>query len=174
MQNQPEIIHCVLVGGPRRRQAAAFFGKWLQAASHMDDLWQEACCDPKFARGVERLRVVFEPNFDLVAIELVTQLKPDLFYKYEPLIVSLADWEGDEVTIMILAGLFAKVGLRYDFAIPEILTVDVVRAACLRLASTEDEQHSLHPEYVVESLSPEMAGRWKATQMCMDLNQGIR
>ena len=160
-----EVPHYLLFAGPRLRQSAAFFWEVAANIKSLKRILAGGKAGSKICDWADRLSVAFEPNFELAAIQLLARLKPHPFYNYQPFVVDLACEEGVEITLMALAGLFEKFGSRYDFAIPNLLTLDVVKAACLQLASTEHDKYWLHPEYVVESVSPEMAENWEATQM---------
>ena len=153
----------ILLEPPPRLDAPAFFSKWLPAAVEMQDLWIKARAERTFSRSIERL-VWFEPNFALAAIELVAQLKIASFERYEAIVVPALEERGEEVTVMILAGLFKKVDRRYQFCLPATtLSLGAVKAAALQFASTEDADFTLHSESVVEVQVPAaeqaMAGR---------------
>ncbi len=98
-----------------------FSVNWLRAANRMQELWCEALKENGFKASVLPLHCWFEPDFGLTAMEIVSKLRPDSFFKYEPILLSPFDEHGESVVTMILSGLFKQVGHRYDFFYSKVI-----------------------------------------------------
>ena len=57
---------------------AEFYGNWLLAAAKAETLWKEASDDPDFAKQVDRLSVVFIPDFGIAATVFLMHLEDNL------------------------------------------------------------------------------------------------
>ena len=164
---------CILIAGPTFHNAAGLVGKWLQSASDIDKLWKQACKDKDFAKSVEKLRLVYEPDFGITAMRLVTRLRYNGEQRYRALIVPLSSEDAAIFAIMLRVGLFERRDSRYEMSIACSVTLESVKAAAQYLASTWEDEYGLHPEYFVEVLSPTTACAWRDSMMCTDLARGI-
>jgi hypothetical protein len=68
---------CILIEEPRWADAE-FYGKWLLAAAKAEALWTEALEDPIFQKQVERLTIIYLPDFSITATVMMSQLKKNL------------------------------------------------------------------------------------------------
>jgi hypothetical protein len=144
---------------------AEFYGKWLLAAAKADALWKEAIKDSAFEMQVNRLLVVYIPDFSIVATVLLSRLVKNLV----SFVVRLNDEEeGEEFAMMVEMGLFILTGQRYQMVIPTRLNMDRVKRAALKFAKTEDEEYYLHPEYLVATMPYAEAKAWQSRLREMD------
>ncbi len=157
---------CVLIESPRWGDAE-FFGKWLLAADKANRLWSEAAKDSNFAKGVERLRVVYAPDFGDAALSLFLELR----YEFVTFLVRLDSDEGELFAMMAEMGFFALTGQRYQMIIPARLSITKVKRALLRFAQTEDNEYALHPEHLVTAMPFVEAKAWQKRLRAMDENQ---
>jgi hypothetical protein len=139
---------CILIESPKWGDAA-FCGKWLSAAAHAETLWREARKDPEFDNQVERVCVVFIPDFGIGASVMLRRL---LNVYRTSLLLNLDSETGEECVMMIRMGLFAPFNERYRMSIPSGLNLSKVKEATLTYAETEDEEYALHPEYLVNTM----------------------
>jgi hypothetical protein len=139
----------ILVEGPKWGDAE-FYGKWLLAAAKAEALWLKALKSPIFQKQVDRLTIVYLPNFSIAATVMISQLE-----KY---LVSFAiQLNGEEVlvdafVIMAEMGFFVLTGQRYQMAIPTHLNIEKVKKAALKFAQTEDDECYLHPEDLIATM----------------------
>ena len=125
----------VLIEGPRWGDAE-FYGKWLSAAAEAEAFWKEAFKDPGFKKQVERVCVVYIPDFGMTASVMLMQLKE---YR-TTFVVSLDSEEVEEFAMMVAMGtFFVPINQRYQMALPSRLTAAKVKAAILKYAQTESE-----------------------------------
>ncbi len=153
----------VLVEGPRWADVE-FYGKWLLAAAKADALWKKAIKDAGFMKRVDRLMVVYIPDFSIAATVLLSRLEKNLV----SLLVKLNEEEVEPFVVMVEMGFFARTGQRYQMVIPLQLNMDVVKSAALKLAKTEDEEYGLHPERLVATLPYTLAKEWQTRLRQMD------
>jgi hypothetical protein len=111
-----------LVEGPRWADTE-FYGSWLLAIAKADAigpaarcslLWKEAIKDHSFEKEVDRLMVVFIPDFSITATVLLSRLETNL----ASFLVELDEEEGEEFVMMVEMGFFALTGQRYQMVIP--------------------------------------------------------
>ena len=155
---------CVLVKGPNWGDAE-FCGKWLLAAAQAETFWKEACKDPEFEKQVER--VIYDfciPDFGISALVMVMRLEEYM----TTFVLDLDSEEGAAFVMMFTMGFFAATSLGYRMAIPSDLTVAKVKGATLKYAETEDEECTLHPEYLVNTMSFPEARAWQNRLRAVD------
>jgi len=161
---------CILIEGPSWGNAE-FYGKWLLAAAQAETFWKEALKDPVFEKQVERVSVVYMPDFGIAASMMLMQLEEHR----TTFVLDLHSEDGDDFAMMITMGFFAPYNERYRMTIPADLSVTRVKAAVLKYAQTEDEEYVLHPEYLVNTMSFPEARAWQnrlsaLDQFCKDSN----
>jgi hypothetical protein len=161
---------CVLIEGPSWGNAE-FYGKWLLAAAQAETFWKEALKDPDFEKQVERVSVVYMPDFGIAASMMLIQLEEHR----TTFVLDLHSEDGDDFAMMITMGFFAPYCGRYRMTIPFNLSVTKVKAAVLKYAQTEDKEYVLHPEYLVNTMSFSEARAWQnrlsaLDQFCKDSN----
>lgn len=149
---------CILVEGPMWGDTK-FYGKWLLAAAKADALWKKAIKDPIFEMQVERLLVVYVPDFSIAATVLLSRLEKNLV----AFVTRLNDeQEGEAFAMMVKMGFFILTGQRYQMVIPTLLSMEKVKKAALELAQTEDQEFYLHPEYLVATMASAEAKAWQS------------
>jgi hypothetical protein len=136
----------VLVEGPAWGDAK-FYGEWLLAAGQAETFWKEARKDPLFAKQVERLQVVYIPDFGIAASITVMRLEEYC----TSLVLDLDSYDGEDFAMMVGMGFFVRTHQSYQMTIPPCLTAKKVRAAVIQYANTEDEEYMLHPEFLITS-----------------------
>jgi hypothetical protein len=124
---------------------AEFYGNWLLAASKAEALRKEAFDDPDFEKQVDRLTVIYIPDFGISATLFLIRLKDNL----SSFVISFCEDEGVDFVLMTELGFFVRTARGYQMAIPADLTLTKVKAAALTYAQTEDDKSYLHPEVVV-------------------------
>jgi hypothetical protein len=145
----------VLIEGPHFTDDAGFFGQWLLAAEKGDQLWDQAIEDRAFAAEVDKLTLleVFKIFFCEKALSLLTQWTR----KYPAFVFPIDCPAGQSFPVMAQLGFFALTGPqpRYRMTIPTNLDISVLKAMTIKLIGTLDvHKHWLHPEYLVETISP--------------------
>jgi hypothetical protein len=65
-------------------------------------------------------------------------------------------------------GFFVRTGQRYHMIVPTQLNIDKVKTAVLKYAQTEDEDHDLHPEYLIATMPYAEAKVWQERLRVMD------
>jgi hypothetical protein len=138
----------VLVEGPQWGDAR-FYGEWLLAAAKAQVLWREALQDQEFARQVERVRIIYEPDFGIAASLTVMKLRNHC----TTFVLDLYTEDGEEFAMMVVMGLFVQCGHTCRMTIPPLLTLDSLKNAILTFARTEDHEYILHPEQLVTCMS---------------------
>src|SRR5436190_9403376 len=113
MNKDMEIEHsgdqlCILVEGPRSG-IAEFYGNWLLAASKAETFWKQAYSEPDFAQKVDRLTVVYFPDFGLAACGLLMRLNGGL----GSFIIDFNEVELEEFVMMAEMGFFFRSGESY-------------------------------------------------------------
>jgi hypothetical protein len=153
-----------LIEGPRWADTK-FYGNWLLAAAKANDLWTEAINDPSFREQVDRLLIVYYPDFNIRATVLLSRLEQNL----ASLVVNLdGEEEPEEFAMMVGMEFFVLTGQRYQMVIPPRLTLGKVKEAALALAETEDEDFCLHPEHIVTTIPDAEAKEWQSRLRGMD------
>jgi hypothetical protein len=138
----------ILVAGPHWGDAE-FYGNWLLAAARAEAFWKKACSEPDFGIAVDRLSVVYRPEFGIAAYVLLSLLKDHR----TSFVIDLNEDEVVDYFVMMSAmGFFVRSGQSYQMAIPTDLSLAKVKAAALNYAQTEDAEYSLHPELLVSSM----------------------
>ena len=146
---------------------AKFYGNWLLAAARADALWKKAIEAPSFCKQVERLMVVYTPDFGIGAIVLLSQIEK---YCTSFLVRLNSELEAESFTMMVDMGFFVLTGQRYQMVIPTGLSVEKVKRATLRYAQTEDEKYVLHPEHLVTTMPYAEAQAWQMRLRAFDEN----
>jgi hypothetical protein len=137
----------ILIEGPTWGNAE-FYGKWLLAAAEAQASWVEAQKDREFRKQAERLSIAFIPDFGIAASLIIMGLRKYL----NTLTLELDSEQGDDFTMMLGMGFFITCEQRYKMIVPADLTEEKVKKAMLAYAMTEDEEHVLHPEYLVTAV----------------------
>jgi hypothetical protein len=154
---------CILVEVPRSG-IAEFYGNWLLAASKAEAFWKHAYGEPEFARKVDRLTVVYFPDFGLAGCGLLMRLN----HRFASFIINFNEDElVDEFGMMAEMGFFFRSEESYKMAIPTDLSLMKVKAATLRYAQTEDEEYNLHPEHLVSLMPTAHALQWQMRQLAI-------
>ena len=165
-----EIPPCVLIEGPRIGDAA-FYGEWLLAAAKADGLWKEAFTCRSFQSQVGRLTIAYLPDFGIAASRMLSQLLEDFVSFVIPLDEGV---DQQELVMMVELGFFGLTGQRYQMVIPTQLNIEMVKKAALKFAHTMDEEHFLHPEYLVATMPYTQAKEWQTRLRDMDRNSAMR
>ena len=163
-----DVIHesepFILVEGPKWGNAK-FYGKWLLAAARADALWKKAIKAPSFEKKIERLLVVYMPDFGIGAIVLLSQVEKN----FATFLVRLnSELEVELFTMMVDMGFFVLTGQRYQMVIPTDLSMEKVKTATLKYAQTEDEKCVLHPEHLVTTMPYVEAQAWQMRLRAFD------
>ena len=138
----------VLVEGPAWGDAQ-FYGEWLLAAAKAQVLWRTALEDQVFATQVERVRIVYEPDFGITATLMLMNLRA----RWTSFVLDLQSEDGEDFAMMFSMGFFVQCGRTCRMAIPPLLTINTLKNAILTFARTEDYEYILHPEQLVTSMS---------------------
>jgi hypothetical protein len=138
---------CVLVEGPAWGDAK-FYGEWLLAAARAESFWKEACDDQDFKKQVERVCILYIPDFGIAGTMMLMRLKEDM----TQFVLHLDSEEGEDFTMLVGMGFFVRKHQSYQMTLPSCLTAEKVRAAVVEYAKTEDEEYVLHPEYLVTTI----------------------
>jgi hypothetical protein len=121
---------------------ADFYSKWLNAAVKAQALWEQALNDKGFAKKIERLLILYIPDFGLAAVELMLRLD----HKRPSFVMAVDEEESaGEFVMMVEMGFFQCVGDHYVMALPFELTITSLKVAAAAYAETEDEHYYLHP-----------------------------
>jgi hypothetical protein len=137
----------VLVQGPAWGDAH-FYGQWLLAAAKAQAYWKEAYADQDFKRKIDRVCVVYIPDFGIAAALMIMQLK-----EYQTtFLIELNSIDGNDFAMMTEMGFFAQRNALYQMTLPPPLTLEKVKAAIFKFAKTEDDEFTLHPEYLVTTM----------------------
>jgi GAF domain-containing protein len=140
---------CILVEGPRWGDAA-FYGRWLMAASTANELLQDARKnDAEFRTAIETLEIVQCLDFGIMATVFLSLFVDKQF---ETFVINVNDC-ADLLDFVLMAemGFFMLTGNRYQMTLPANLDMDRVKEAHLKLARTEDENW-IHPEELIGSV----------------------
>jgi hypothetical protein len=147
----------VLVEGPGAGDAE-FLGRWLLAAVEADHALEEQFKkNPSLKEQISRLELVFCIRFSSAATRFVELLMKNLTCFLLPL---GEEWS-EIFSVMAQIGFFRLTGERYQMTIPQAISGSAIKAALLRLASTEDQQYYLHPEQLVTCLGKPDAQNWQ-------------
>ena len=146
---------------------AQFYGEWLLAAAKAQVFWRNALEDQQFARQIEHLRVVYEPDFGIAATVMLMNLRGH----WTTFLLDLEDEQGEEFAMMAGMGFFVQCGHTWRMTIPPVLTQETLRGAILAYARTEDEEYVLHPEQLVACMSSAEA---KLLQEQLEIFHGSR
>jgi hypothetical protein len=137
----------VLVQGPAWGDAQ-FYGEWLLAAAKAEAYWKEAYADEDFKQQIDRVCVVYIPDFGIAATRMIMQL---MAYR-TTFLIELNSEDGDDFAMMVEMGFFARSNPSYQMTLPGLLTSERVKAAIFKFAKTEDDEFALHPEYLVTAM----------------------
>jgi hypothetical protein len=162
--------HWVLIEGPKPGDAQ-FLGEWLLAAAEADKILQKQFqLDLGFKRAVARLEVVYAFAFSPTATKFIELLMTDL--TAFPLSV-IDEPLGESFVVMAELGFFTQTGNRFQMTVPKTINPARIRAALLRLASTEDDDFFLHPERLVNCTERRDALDWQARLNRLPYSQRI-
>jgi hypothetical protein len=64
-------------------------------------------------------------------------------------LIELNSEDGNDLAMMAEMGFFALRKSSYQMTVPRLLTLEKVKAAICKYAKTEDDEFTLHPEYLV-------------------------
>jgi hypothetical protein len=137
----------VLVQGPAWGDAQ-FYGQWLLAAGKAEAFWKEAYADQDFKQQIDRVCDAYNPDFGIAATVMIMQLRE---YR-TTLLLELNSEDGDDFAMMAEMGFFAHGNALYQMTLPSSLTLEKVKAAIFKFAKTEDDEFTLHPEYLVTAM----------------------
>jgi hypothetical protein len=138
---------------------AAFYGKWLLAAARAQLIWTEAVeSDCEFGLQIERLEVMGPVQLDTEAFQIVGKLSENV----RTMIVRADTDKGASVALMAWMGFLERTGERYQMILPSRLDADIVKAAGVALAATEDKDYDIHPEFLVSTMPLASARTWQA------------
>ena len=99
MKLSDKINPCVLIEGPSWGDAE-FYGKWLLTAARAQTYLKEACKDSDFEKQVERVFVVYIPDFGIAASAMLMQLEE---YR-TTFVLDLHSEDGDDFAVMVTMG----------------------------------------------------------------------
>src|SRR3954451_21238878 len=109
---------CFLIEGPKWGDAD-FYGNWLRAAAYANVLWEEALKDSFFCKQIDRLTVLYIPDFGIAATWMIAKLDKD----YASFVIALnTELECEEFAMMVGMGFFVRTGQRYQMVLPAQLT----------------------------------------------------
>jgi|SRR5450631_135784 hypothetical protein len=150
--------HWILVEGPGPGDAE-FAAQFLQSALKADRLLQKEFSEhPDFRPTIERVEIARFVEFAPAALAFIAMwLKDVSTFKLGVLDSGLAE----TFVIMADAGFFTQTGHRYQMTIPKTLRIKTIRDSLLRLASTEDAECCLHPEWLLATMAIQMASDWQ-------------
>jgi hypothetical protein len=157
------------------RPDCRFLGTWLMKAAEAQTLWSQALCDPEFEAATSVLwGLSAQPDFECAALETVTALRQQdpPFNGYAihfVLAVDLDDWEsgvfGVEFAMMVQLGFFTFADQSYQLTTPESVTIEKVRQAALKVASTATDGgpvQYVEPERLLHTLPQKEAEAWRS------------
>jgi hypothetical protein len=164
-----EMAPWVLIEGPAPG-SAEFLGRWLLAAADADrELHDQYARNPLLKQQISRLEVLYVVSFSPPATKFIELLMKNL--TCFPL--GLWDEWGEMFTVMAELGFFSPTGNRYQMTIPKDISGLKIETTLLRLASTEDDEYYLHPEYIVNFLPKREAEAWSHRLECMPWMQRV-
>jgi hypothetical protein len=138
----------VLIQGPAWGDAR-FYGEWLLGAGKAQAYWREAYTDLDFKKKIDRICLVYIPDFEIAASIMVMKLR-----EYgTTFLIELHGEDGDDFAMMAEMGFFTEKNALYQMTLPYSLTLEKVKASVSALAATEDAEFILHPEYLVTPIS---------------------
>lgn len=148
----------VLIEGPGPGDAE-FLGRWLLAAAVADRALDEQFKkNTSLRQRVASLEFLYVVSFSPAATRSLELLMKNL----SCFSLDLRDEWGDMFVVLAKIGFFRQTGNRYQMTIPEDIAGATIEQALLTLAVTEDEEHCLHPEYLVTCLSKRELEIWQA------------
>ena len=111
---------------------AQFYGEWLLAAAKAQVLWRTALEDQEFATQVERVRIVYEPDFGITATIMLMIPRAH----WTSFVLDLQSEDGEDFAMMFSMGFFVQCGRTCRMAIPPLLTLNTLKNAILTFART--------------------------------------
>lgn len=114
---------------------------WLTKAAEAQTFWSQVLRDPDFESRVFALCAWCIPHLECFALEILAALKQ----QHHVIAVDLYETENQssifsiEFAMMMHLGLFAPAGVSYQMTVPESVTLEKVRLAALKVASTEKD-----------------------------------
>jgi hypothetical protein len=161
--------HWFLAEGPSFADAD-FTYRWLQAAIEADRLLQLYFDEnPGFRSSISRLEIAWAIQFAVSAMAFVGMW---LENKSTFSLDLTSEW-GEIACEMAAVGFFSQTGDRYQMTIPKCLTVNQIREALLQLASTEDAEYVLHPEWLLASTTKKEIQEWQQRLSAMPWQQRV-
>ena len=138
----------VLIQGPAWGDAR-FYGEWLLGAGKAQAYWREAYTDLDFKKKIDRICLVYIPDFGIAASIMIMKLRE---YR-TTFLIEIHSEDGDDFAMMAEMGFFTQSKALYQMALPSSLTLEKVKASISKFAATEDSEFILHPEYLVTPMS---------------------
>jgi hypothetical protein len=138
----------VLIEGPAWGDAQ-FYGEWLLAAAKAQVLWRTALEDQEFAKQVERVCIIYEPDFGITATIMLMNLRAH----WTSFVLDLQSEDGEDFAMMFSMEFFVQRGGACRMTVPPRLTLDTLKDAILTFARTEDHEYVLHPGQLVTCMS---------------------
>ena len=123
---------------------------------------------PEFSEPSWTADDTYLPDFGIAASRMLSQLLEDFVSFVIPLDEGV---DQQELVMMVELGFFGLTGQRYQMVIPTQLNIEMVKKAALKFAHTMDEEHFLHPEYLVATMPYTQAKEWQTRLRDMDRNQ---
>ena len=142
------VVECSLPGD------AEFASRWLAAAIEADRiLTGHRNANPDFERAIERLSVIYAVEFSSAAMAFVC-----IWLNNGPAFsLNLFDSEWSEAfAYMAEIGFFTRTDQHYQITHPRALTPETIAHALLQLATTEDEDFYLHPEWLLTTMTEDV------------------
>jgi hypothetical protein len=128
---------------------AQFYGEWLLAAAEAQVLWGAALEDQEFAKQVERVCIIYEPDFGIAATIMLINLRAH----WTSFVLDLQSEDGEDFAMMFSMEFFIQRGRTCRMTVPPRLTLDTLKDAILTFARTEDHEYVLDPEQLVTCMS---------------------
>lgn len=128
-----------------------FYGRWFLAVSKANAIWERALADREFRKKISRLLDIQYPSPNIAATVWFSLLEK----RMNSFVDSMGD-EGKKIefSLMAMMGLFLRVGQRYQMNIPKRpVPISKVKTAAVRMAATLDENHELHLEEFVYTMT---------------------
>jgi hypothetical protein len=154
--------YVVIVAGDLDPQ---FTMDFIASALNCDELLQSHFCKhPEFKKQISRLEVANDIDFGLSASAFLRKA-----HKRDGVFLVHVQQKWSEIfTIMVALRFFVRVGDHYVMAIPADLNIESIVEALTGLAEAEDEEHFLHPERHLVTLT-----RIRAKNLCKRLRKDL-
>ena len=146
-----------------------WIGSWLMKAAEAQTFWSQALRDPDFESRVFGLCAWCIPHLECIALEILAALKQ----QHHVIAVDLNGIENQspifstEFAMMVHLGFFAPAEVSYQMTVPESATLEKVRLAALKVASTEKDDEGVQPERLLHTLPQAEAEAWRCTRLAL-------